>query len=476
VATLTLMSNETEQVDVPASFLPTSGGIESEEPSMPTRVLLSNIAWMLVGNVLYGLSQWGQLVVLAKVGTIEIVGSFALAMAVVLPVLMFSSLSLRSLQVTDYQRTHRFMEYVTLRILTLGVSLAFIVVFGWVAGYTTTVVISTTLIGAAKAVEYVSDILYGSLQQKENMSGIAISMMLRAILSVGALSLGVYRTHSLVWGAACMLVSSALVLIGFDIPKILAVGEFSPETLMSESRLYFRELVTKHGATKLWKLGKAGLPMGFVLMLVSLNLNIPRYFIQRNLGTHELAIFSAIATLLAAGSVATNAAGQAAAPRLAKCFVNRDKRGFSKLLAALVVASLGLGSLGFAGALIFGKQAMAFIYRPEYSAHPDVLVWLMGASGFFYLGSTLGYAVTAVRCFTPQLPLFASAAVTTAIGCIALVPSQGLRGAAVAILVSAVIQCAGSACLLWNSCKRAFNEPVPIVNDRPFLRFQALPR
>jgi O-antigen/teichoic acid export membrane protein len=103
---------------------------------------------------------------------------------------------------------------------------------------------------------------------------------------------------------------------------------------------------------------------------------------------------------------------------------------------------------------MFGKQAMAFVYRPEYSTHQDVLVWLMGASGFFYLGSTLGYAVTAARCFTPQLPLFACAAVTTAIGCIALVPSQGLRGVAIAILISSLIQCTGSAGLLWNACKK----------------------
>jgi O-antigen/teichoic acid export membrane protein len=458
LATLTPIS-QAKPADMRESFAPKADSIEGGGPSMPTRVLLSNIAWMLVGNLLYGFSQWGQLVALAKVGTIEMVGSFALAMAIVLPVLMFSSLSLRSLQVTDHKRSHRFMEYLTLRMLTLCVSLAGIALFGRVAGYTTAVIVSTTLIAAAKAVEYISDILYGSLQRKENMSGIAISMILRATLSVGALTLGVYRTHSLMWGAACMLVSSSLVLIGYDIPKILTVENVSPQTLFIGCRTYFKSLVNQSGSHRLGKLAMAGLPMGFVLMLVSLNLNIPRYFIQRNLGTHELAIFSAIATLLAAGGVATNAAGQAAAPRLAKCFVEGDRRGFNSLLVALVVTSLGLGALGFAGAVLFGKQAMAFFYRPEYSAHPDVLVWLMGASGFFYLGSTLGYAVTAVRCFTPQLPLFAAAAVTTAIGCFALVPSQGLRGAAIAILISAIVQCLGSARLLWNSCQLAFKEP-----------------
>jgi len=447
-------------------FLPTLDGIEVEQPARPTRVLLSNIGLLLAGNVLYGFSQWGQLVALAKIGTIDMVGTFALGLAICLPVLMFSSLSLRSLQVTDYKRSYRFMEYIALRILMVCLSLAFILVFGLAAGYSAALVVSITLIGGVKAVEYISDILYGWLQQQETMAGIAISMALRSLLSVASLSLGIYLTHSLVWGIACLLISSAVVLLAYDIPKTLAVRKIHPRTVMSECMGYFDDLLANGGHRRLWKLGVTGLPMGFVLMTVSLNLNIPRYFIQRHLGTHELAIFSAIATLLAAGSVVTNAVGQAAAPRLAKYFVNRDNRGFGALLGALIVASLGLGALGLAFAALFGRQAMALIYRPEYSTRQDLLIWLMGASGFFYLGSTLGYAVTAVRCFTPQLPLFAGAAVITAIGCIALVPSQGLRGAAIAILISAIVQCAGSARLLWNSCKRASCEPVSIASVR----------
>jgi O-antigen/teichoic acid export membrane protein len=457
---MTSTGGASEPADTPAKNVPTSEVIDNEGPSRANRVFLSNVVWMLVGNVLYGFSQWGQLVALAKVGTIEMVGNFALALAICVPILMFSSLSLRSLQVTDHQRSHRSLEYMVLRLLTLCVSLAFILAFGLAARYPAAVVLSVGLIGAAKSVEYVSDILYGLLQQQENMSGIAISMSLRAIMSVGALSLGVHLTHSLAWGAACLLVSSAFVLLAYDLPKILIVSKVPFRMLVSECRRYFGGVMTSGGRERLWKLGMAGLPMGFVLMMVSLNLNIPRYFIQERLGTQQLAIFSAIATLLAAGSVVTNAMGQAAAPRLARCFFNRDERGFNRLLAALVAASLGLGLLGFLGAVLFGKQAMTFIYRPEYSTHPEVLVWLMGASGFFYLGSTLGYAVTAVRCFKPQLPLFAGAAATTAIGCLILVPLQGLRGAAIAILISAVIQCLGSIRLLWIARKTANKKPV----------------
>ena len=442
----------------PARVSPTVERACSSTAAAPRRVLLSNIAWMLVGNVAYGFSQWALLVALAKIGTIEMVGNFALAIAIVLPVLMFGSLSLRSIQITDYNGLYRFLEYVSLRLLSLVLSLFFILGFGLIAGYSRAVLLSTLLIAGAKAFEYISDLLYGLLQQREDMVGVAISMALRATFSVAALSLGVFVTHSLVWGSAGLLLASAAVLFGYDIPKTFADRKSRLSSVIRESVAYFRSLVTHRGDRRLWKLALTGLPMGLVLMLVSLNLNIPRYFIQRHLGMAELGIFSAIATLLAAGGVVTNAVGQAAAPRLAKYFLTGNKRGFRSLLTTIVAASLGLGTLGFAGALFFGRPAMALIYRPEYSTRQDVLVWLMGASGLFYLGSTLGYAVTAVRCFAPQLPLFSAAAVTTGIGCFALVPRFGLRGAAMAILISAVVQCFGSAYLLRKSCRQAATE------------------
>jgi O-antigen/teichoic acid export membrane protein len=440
-----------------SSTKPSSSELElaDGQRSSQNRLLLANIAWMLVGNLLYGFSQWGQLIALAKIGTIEMVGSFALALAVCVPILMFSSLSLRSLQVTDYKQTHRFLEYVTVRLLTLLLAIIIIVAIGVAVGYSSVVILATALIGGAKAIEYVSDILYASMQQKENMAGIAISMIVRSVISVSSLSLGVYLSHSLLWGALCLLLSSAVILFAYDIPKTLSVADLEFRVVLRETIRFCKELVHLGGHRQLQKLVKSGLPLGFVLLMVSLNLNIPRYFIKQHLGMRDLAIFSAVATLLAAGSVATNAIGQAAAPRLARSFATGDRRAFKALLLALVVASLGLGALGFVGALLFGQRAMTLLYRPEYSTHPELLMWLMASSGFFYLGSTLGYAVTAVRCFAPQLPLFTAAAVTTGIGCIVLVPRFGLQGAAIAILISSIVQCVGSAFLLWNSCRTA---------------------
>ncbi|MGI8856402.1 MAG: hypothetical protein ACR2JW_11675, partial [Thermomicrobiales bacterium] len=54
------------------------------------RSLRANFSWTFVGNVVYAACQWGMLVVLAKLGSPEVVGQFALGLAITAPVIMLT--------------------------------------------------------------------------------------------------------------------------------------------------------------------------------------------------------------------------------------------------------------------------------------------------------------------------------------------------------------------------------------------------
>ena len=418
--------------------------------------LRSNLVWMIVGTVWSGACQWAQLIVLAKLGTVDMVGTFTLGLAIALPVLMFSCLNLRNLFVTDYACEYRFREYFVLRLLMSAASFVLPVMIAMANGWSRGLVIAIALISLAKTFEYVSDLLYGLLQRRESMPAMSISMMLRGTLSLGALSLGVSLTGSLIGGALGLVVSSALTLLAFDVPVSLKLLRLRFSEAWKSLLCYAATLFEASSGQmlRLRSLAFAGVPLGLVLMLVSLNVNIPRYFVERSLGIREQGIFSSLANLIAAGSVVINALGQCLTPRLAKYFAIEDMRSFRALLWILVLASLGLGASGVAVAATMGKQFLTILYRPEYAARQDVFIWLMAASGAIYLGSTMGVAMTAARCLAPQLPLFAVAAATTALGCYLLVPVFGLKGAAVSIFFSSLIQSGGGAWLLGRACAR----------------------
>jgi hypothetical protein len=78
----------------------------------PRRLTLRvNFLWTLAGNVIYAACQWGILIALAKLGTLQMVGEFALALAVTAPILIGAGLSLRSVQVTDALGEYEFRDY-----------------------------------------------------------------------------------------------------------------------------------------------------------------------------------------------------------------------------------------------------------------------------------------------------------------------------------------------------------------------------
>ena len=90
----------------------------------PTKV---NFIWMMLANGIYALCQWGMLVILAKLGNPEIVGQFALASAIITPVIMITNMQLRSVQATDAKKEYFLSDYVAVRILSTVA--AFLVIF-----------------------------------------------------------------------------------------------------------------------------------------------------------------------------------------------------------------------------------------------------------------------------------------------------------------------------------------------------------
>ena len=402
--------------------------------SLKGLTLWANFTWTFSGNVVYSGSQWGMLMVLAKLGSPEMVGQFALGLAVTTPIIMFANLQLRGVQATDARREYRFGHYLALRLLTTALALLVItgIVFG--IGYRQKTALVILAVGASKAFESISDVVYGLLQHHERMDRIALSMMIKGLLSLSALGAAVYLTRSVFWGASALAVVWAILLIAYDLPN----GERVLNGRGSESLRPCWDL------PELVRLAWLSLPLGFVMMLVSLNTNIPRYFIQHYLGERELGIFAAMFYLMVAGNTIIAALGQSASPRLAMYYASRDLKAFRRLLGRLVGLGAALGVAGILVALVLGHKLLSVLYRPEYAEHTAVFVWLMVAASVGYVASFLGYGMTAARYFRSQLPLFGLSGAACALGCLWLVPRFGLMGAAWAGLASLIVQLIGS--------------------------------
>jgi O-antigen/teichoic acid export membrane protein len=401
--------------------------------------LRADFTWVLSGNVLYSACQWGIVVVLAKLGSPAQVGEYALGLAVSAPIVLFANFQLRALLASDVKGQFAFGQYLTFRMVTLGAALiavAGLAAFTQPGAHLVGIVI---MVGLAQALEFVSDTYYGLMQRLERMDRIAASLLMKGPLSLAALWAAMYFARSVAWAVVGLLLGRFLIL------------------LMWDSRLGFAKAQTEPPVTALeWnsgemlKLLRMALPLGVISMLVALNTSIPRYFVEGRLGSAELGIFSALASLLSAGTLVVAAFGQSIFLPVARACAALDRAKFRSYVG--LAAGLGglLGGVAVLASVLFGRDILTHLFRAEYGGRADILVRLMIAGTIAFIASGLGYVITAARSLSPQIPLLLVTAMAAAGVSAWSIPRHGLSGAADAVLVSAFVQLAGTGVLVFR--------------------------
>jgi O-antigen/teichoic acid export membrane protein len=389
------------------------------------RSLRFNFSWTLAGNVAYGGCQWLMLVSIARLGDPRMVGTYSLAQAVTAPVILFGNLQLRAIQATDSAERFRFGHYLALRYLTTAASFASLAVWAFFAGYRAETLAVILVVALAKSMESLSDIYFGLLQHREEMSRIAKSMMTKGLLSLGALAGTLYLTRRLVFAAAAMMLAWSLVFTGYDsrAPRFCAPCDSGP---VWEWRTLAR-------------LARQSLPLGVTMMLISLNGNLPRYFMEHYQGTRRLGLFSALAAIQTAGMLVVMALGNAALPRLARHYHEADWLGFRNTIVRFLAVSMGLGALTVMPAIVAGDTLIAMIFGREYAGQNRTFVWLTIAAAVSYCASVFGYAATASRRIALQPVIYAVVAAIMALGCYYFIPRYGGLGAAFSMCAASAI-------------------------------------
>jgi O-antigen/teichoic acid export membrane protein len=181
-----------------------------------------------------------------------------------------------------------------------------------------------------------------------------------------------------------------------------------------------------------------------------LNTNIPRYFVEHYLGEAALGYFAALAYVMFAGYTVMNALGQSATPRLAR-YYQSNRAAFKRVLAKMMLVAAAVGAAGILVAVLWGCPLLTLLYRRDYAQHANVFVWVMIAAAISYMGSMLGYGMTAARIFRAQVPLFATCSLGITTTCTLLMKSQGMIAAAYALVVGSCIAAVGAACILMAS-------------------------
>lgn len=420
--------------DVPSVFALRQGKSSS---------LCTDFSWMFVGNSIYAGGQFAMLMLLAKLIRPELVGQYALGLAVVYPVMMFTNLQLRAVMTSGARRQTHFGHYLSLRLLMTSLALVIIFAITQVLGYHWELTAVVLMVGVAYAIETVSDVYYARLQLHDRMIEISKSLIARALLSVLGLAVATYVSGNLLWGLAGVVLARAIVLFGYDICE-RTHGLGGQSKWFSRSEALTPRFDLRVHSEVLW----LSLPLGVVVLLTSLNSNVPSYFIKHALGERDLGIFSVIGFMISVGNMAVVSLGQSAFTRLARSYATGNLVVFSSLLAKLLAFGVALGVCGMIVSKLAGREILTILFRPEYAERAELLPWIMAAGGVLFMAQFLGFGMTAAGYYHSQVILNILANLSLFAACYWLVARQGLLGAIFAMLIAAIVQLAGSVMVL----------------------------
>jgi len=394
------------------------------------RSLKWNVLCTFLANFVRGACQWGLLIVLAKLGNAEVLGQFALGLAVCAPVFLLADLQLRVVQATDAKDDFHFGHYLGLRLLTTPLALLVALGLAGVLGYRWDTGLVIGAIALAKMSESLSDCIHGAMQKHERLDLVAVSTITRNLGSL-AVFIGVFHLSGLVSLAALsQALVSILVFLAYDCPR-------GASLLGLKAGIWVPRL--EWG--RLSKLAGLALPLGIVCMIISINANLPRYLLERSLGEAAVGIFAALSQPTLAGGMVMAALGHTFLPRMAKSYATDNLSYLTGLILRLVGLGALLGGVMLAVALGWGREILAWFYRPEYAEHQGTFVWLMVAGAIGYVSSGFGYGQNATREYYRYLAFYSVSAGLGAILGILLIPGFGLKGAAWTVCSTNLLSC-----------------------------------
>jgi O-antigen/teichoic acid export membrane protein len=420
--------------------------------AVQTRYLPSftgDILWLTAGNVVYGFCQWVVILAIARLGNSAMVGQFSLAQAIMIPIVVFFGMQLRVIQSTDQRGRYRFGDYLLNRLLAAAAGLLTLGAILIYLRYSAETVMIILLVGIARTSESVSDIYLGLYQQRGVMQAIGISAAVRGLLSALGLTTVLYATGSLVWGAGAFAVGciSVFALKDCKAPAVLGVTR-------REQRLRWANV---------GPLTRLAAPLAVAVLLTSLNSNIPRYFVHGKAGNAGLGIFSALASVQAAGFLLVNALVLVITPRLARAYDTGNLQIFRKLVLSILGAVILVCSAGIAAIVFAGDRIVTLLFGHDYAGQNRTLLTLAGAASFMLAGSVLGAAASAARKLMHQAAAMGIATCVTLICCYFLVPAMGSVGAALSALASAALSFCLMVWISWDEIMRVSNRSACLV-------------
>lgn len=374
--------------------------------------------WLFIAQAVYYAAQWLLLIIVTRRFGLAEFGRLALALSVFGPLLLLAGMQLRSVLLSDVDAERRFPTYLALRVLLTVVVFVGVSVVGSISVPTSGVIF--VAVGGMRCCEAISDLCYGLFQRRHAYRHVGLALMLRGILIT--------------------LCGGIIALIGGTVEHVLWAGFAVAAIGMTRDLMRTRPRAGQMPWPDILRLAASAAPLGAVAFLLSLSTTLPTYVLQHARSQAEVGAYSALMSFIIVGSTAIMAAGQVAAPSLARYVHAGARDRFGQLMLGLLAFAVTIGAIGVIVAQVAGTWILAVTYGEALTPYVRLMELAMIAGVAAYTAAMLRQGMIALGLHRRQLATLVAATVVLVGATWTWAPEYGVKGAVMATLAALVTQ------------------------------------
>jgi O-antigen/teichoic acid export membrane protein len=305
---------------------------------------------LLLANLMRAISQWTFVWLAAQFGGAEIVGQYALALAIVTPVFIAADLSLRNVYVS-LRRSVSFGSVLLVRLAFGALALAVLAILGILGAVDPAVLL---ILGLIRFTDSVLDLCYGWLQRQGRIVRIGWTSILNSVVTI-IIGSALYAWSgelviALAGSLAGSLITTALVFTG--VARAAAGTTPAPRD----------EIAAGAGAVI-----RAGVPSGLAFASVSLLTYTPLYLLGISRGDEQVGQFAVIAYFAVLANLVLGSIQQATLHDYVTAFRDGGDERLRRTALRNALPLVVVGLACFAVTLVLGAPVIQALYGAAFT-------------------------------------------------------------------------------------------------------------
>lgn len=396
----------------------------------------------LLANIVNAGIAWLMLLFLIRFGNNEDIGIYSLAQALALPIHLFFTLKLRTVQLSDVDQVHSNSDYFNSRVILALISLLATIVFAVIMykgehDY----IISVSVLGIGYSAMLVREYFISVYQIKEKNEYFFYSNIILGLTTFLSFVVTYLSSKEIVLAIAAFSITRVFCLL----VDLVLLKKFFLDNVISYFKIFDKK--------QIFSLFKIGLPLGITAALSSLFTTIPRIKLEDISGLVILGVFTTLMSLIAFFNLFMGSFSQALIPRLAYLYRYSRNNLIKEIFIWLAILILGL-MLCLVITYYNSALILTLVFGKKYAQYTNEFFLAIVSGCFLCLFYYSNMMLNIQRSFKSQVYIYTICAVVCFVVSALLIPSMQLKGAIYVSIICSLVGILISMCVFLANLRR----------------------